>query len=62
MREVIEVLEENKIRKIVEFHVGWNNIDKKSEHLIKSLINGKEITNKNDLLELEMWGFIQVKR
>ena len=62
MGEIIEVLEENKIRKIIEFHVGWNNINKKSKRLIESLINGKEITNKNDLLELEMWGFIKTKR
>lgn len=55
----MKILENNKIKKLIEFHIGWNNLDTKTRLLINSLMNGKQITNKNDLLELEMLGLIK---
>lgn len=50
---------------MIEFNWGWNNVNPKSKRvlLIKSLMNGEDITNEDDLLELEMLGLINpIKR
>ena len=53
---------DNKRMKIwVEFNFGWNNLDNKTRKLFESLMGNEEITNKNDLLELDMLGLINLR-
>ncbi len=54
-------IEKRKLRELVEFHFGWDNLTKRQEKIFKSLVDGEIPKNltKKELMGLEMIGVIE---
>lgn len=59
----IREMNNKEIERYVEYYFGWNNLSKRDKEVFEAIINNKNIKlTKDELLELEMFGILEIKK